>query len=57
MAGGGVVHQARHHKRMHAILSLLIDTAVILVLGLQAAAGGAQNHPGLGPEFTVKVQA
>ena len=30
---------------MHAVLPLLVDEPVVLVLGLQAAARGAEHHP------------
>ena len=44
VAGGGVVHQPRHDEGMNAVLPLLVDEAVVLVLGLQPAARGAEDH-------------
>ena len=46
MAHGGIVHQARHHEGMHPVFAFFIDSAVILVLGLQPATGGSHDRPG-----------
>jgi|GEM_PF-5864681 len=56
MATGGVVHQLGHNKGMHPVFALFIDHAVIVVLGGQTTAGGAQNHPGPQRQFPGKLK-
>ena len=43
MAGGCVVHQLGHHKRVHPVFAVLIDGAVIVIPGADAAPGSAQT--------------
>src|SRR6056297_136273 len=44
MAGRGIVHQLGHHERMHPVLALFIDGAVIVILRVQPTAGIAEHN-------------
>ena len=57
VGGGGAVHQPRHDEGVNAVLPLLVDEAVVLVLGLQAAARGAEDDAGALGERLADVEA
>ena len=44
VARRGVVHQLRHHEGVDAVAPLLVDRAVVLVVGVEPPARGAQHH-------------
>src|SRR5210317_2040877 len=56
MAGGGIVHQFRHHKGMDAVLALFINGSILFIPCADPPACGAQHNARGRGQFARKHQ-